>query len=65
MPYKNHRTFFTNHMGSISHHMTPLVNNSLGGRHTQTRLPTFADKVILRNQARAGQREPGLKVMVK
>ena len=24
----------TNHMGSISHHITPLVVYSLGGRHT-------------------------------
>jgi len=26
----------TNHKGSISHHITPLVINSLGGRHTNT-----------------------------
>ena len=38
-------------MGSISHHITPLVINSLGaGTHTHTRIPTFVDKAILRNQ---------------
>ena len=41
----------TNHMGSISCHITPLVINSLGGGHTH--ILTFADKAILRNQAGA------------
>ena len=43
-------------MRSISHHITPLVINSLGGGHTHTcvSIPTFVDKAILRNQARAG-----------
>ena len=37
-------------MGSISHHITPLVINSLGGGHTHThanthtRIQTFADR---------------------
>ena len=44
-------------MGSISRHVMPLVINSLGGG--QTRILTFVDKAILRNQARAG-RTPGL-----
>ena len=30
-------------MGSISHHITPLVINSLGGGHTHTHA-TFADR---------------------
>ena len=34
LPYISHRTYLTNRMGSISHHITPLVINSLGGRHT-------------------------------
>ena len=34
--YKSHKTYLTNHMGSISHHITPLVINSLRGRHTHT-----------------------------
>ena len=31
---KSCRTCLTNHMGSISHHSTSLVINSLGGGHT-------------------------------
>ena len=34
----------TNHMGSISHHITPLVINSLGDGHTHARIQTFADR---------------------
>ena len=34
LPYKRHRTDMTNHMGSIARHITPLVINSLGARHT-------------------------------
>ena len=30
LPYKSHRTYLTNRMGSISHHITPPVINSLG-----------------------------------
>jgi len=30
------KTCLTNHKGSISHHIMPLVINSLGGRHTHT-----------------------------
>ena len=43
-------------MGSISHHITPLVINSLGGGHTHTHTHTHAyirTETILRNQARA------------
>ena len=39
-------------MGSISHHITPLVINSLRGGHTH--ILKFTDKAILRNQAHAG-----------
>ena len=69
MPYKSHRTYSTNHMGSISHHITPLVINILGA-DTQTRTHTNTHvyrhsqtEAILRNQARAGcsRRAPGLK----
>ena len=47
-------------MGSISHHITPLIINSLRGEHThtQTRILTFVDKAILR---KPGRHIPGLK----
>ena len=47
LPYKDYRTCITNHMGLISHHIMPLVNNSLRSRqtHTHTRMHTdFAHK---------------------
>ena len=50
MPYKSHRTYLTNHMGSISHHIMPLVINSLGGGHTHTHA-YIRTETILRNQA--------------
>ena len=53
LPYKSHKTYLTNRMGSISHHITPLVINSLGGGHTHAYIRT---ETILRNQARAGLR---------
>jgi len=34
----------TNHKGSISHHITPLVINSLGGGHTHTSVQTSQTK---------------------
>ena len=40
LPYKSHKTYLTNRMGSISHHITPLVINSLGGGHTHTHTHT-------------------------
>ena len=47
-------------MGSISHHITPLAINSLGGRHTHAYRHSWTE-VILRNQAHVcGQRAPGL-----
>ena len=59
LPYKNHRTYFTNHMEFISHHIMPLVINSLSGGHTHTHKHTHAyrhsqTEAILRNQAHAG-----------
>ena len=36
LPYKSHRTYLPNHMGSISHHIMPLVINSLRVGHTHT-----------------------------
>ena len=42
LPYKSHRTYSTNRMESISHHITPLVINSLGGGHTH--ILTFVDR---------------------
>ena len=48
-------------MGSISRHITPLVINSLGDRHTQTHTHTHTNThtdvhtgTILRNQVHAG-----------
>ena len=54
LPYKSHRTYLTNRMGSISHHITPLVINSLGIGHTHTYTHIhLRTEAILRNQARA------------
>ena len=48
--YSCHRTFLTNHIGSTSHHIMPLVINILGSRHmytnTHTDVPT---EVILKS----------------
>ena len=44
-------------MASISHHIMPLVINSLGGGHTNTHTHTDTrTETILRNQAHAGLR---------
>ena len=49
------RTCLTNHMGSISRHIMPLVINSLGGGHTHINTHTdIRTETILRNQAHAG-----------
>ena len=54
LPYKSHRTYLTNHIGSISHHITPLVIHSLRGGHTHTDAYRHSrTEAILRNQARA------------
>ena len=42
-------------MGSISHHITPLVINSLGGRHTHTHTHTH----ILKFTDRSNSKKPG------
>ena len=40
--YKSHRTYPTNHMGSISYHIMPLVINSVGAdKHTYTHKHTY------------------------
>ena len=61
LPYKSHRTYLTNRTGSISHHIMPLVINSLGAdTQTHTRLQTFADRSNSKKPA-CGRRAPGLK----
>jgi len=56
------KTCLTNHKGFISHHITSLVINSLGGRHTHTHTHTHTciltsrTKAISRNQLRTGPR---------
>ena len=61
----NHGTYLTNHMGSISHHITPLVVHSLGGgdththTHKHTCIQIFADRS---NSKKPGWRVPGLKM---
>jgi len=44
------KTCLTNHKGSISHHIIPLVINSLRGRHTHVCIQTSGTKAISRNQ---------------
>jgi len=48
------KTCVTNHKGYISHHIAPLVVNSLGGGDTHTCIQTLWTKAISRNQSRAG-----------
>ena len=55
---KSHRTYLTNHTGSISHHITPLVINGLRmDTHANTHAykPSWTE-AILRNQACASHR---------
>ena len=42
-------------MGSISHHIMPIVINSLGGGHTHTSIPTFTD--------RSNSKKPGTRLV--
>ena len=58
LPYKSHKIYLTNHMGSISRHITPLVIQSLGGRqtHTHINMQTFVDVPA------CSQRTPGLTI---
>jgi len=48
------KTCLTNHKGSISHHIMPLVINSLRGGHTHTHTHIARTKAISRNQSHAG-----------
>jgi len=50
---ENPKTCLANHKSSITHHITPLVINSLGGGHTRTSILTSWTKAISRNQAHA------------
>jgi len=50
------KTCLTNHKDSISHHITPLVINSLGGGHTHASILTSQTKAISRNQSCTSQR---------
>ena len=55
LPYNSFRTCSTNHMQSISYHITLLVINSLWGGHTQIHTHTdVCTEAILRNQVLAG-----------
>ena len=67
------KTCLTKNTWSISHHITPLVINALGGRHRHTDTdtdtdaytcrPMFVDETISRNQACVGSWSmPGLKI---
>ena len=40
---KSYTVYSTNHMGSISHHIMPLVIDNLGGGHTHTQAYTHTD----------------------
>ena len=51
--YNSCRYCLTNHMGSISHHITPLVVNSFGGRHTH----------IYRHLHRNNFKKPGMRLV--
>ena len=63
LPSKSHRTYLSNHMGSISH-ITPLVINSLGGgythKHTYTN-PQTKQFQETRYAPAFGWHAPGLK----
>ena len=51
-------------MGSISHHITPLVINSLGGGHTHTHILKFVDRSNTKKPGvcRPAAAAPGLKI---
>ena len=55
---KSHNTLLTNHLGSISRHITPLVITILRGGHTETHRDTnihFTGKI---NVQKPGMRWP-------
>ena len=61
LPYKSCRSCLANHIGSILHHITPLVINSLRGGdththahaciHTDTHKYTYNQQSNFKNQA--------------
>ena len=56
--YKSHRIYLTNRLGFISHHIMPLVANSLGmdtHAHTHINMQTFMDRS---NYKKPGARRP-------
>ena len=58
------KTCLTNHKGSISHHIMPLVINNLGGRHTHTHAYRHRGQKQFQEISHAlafGWRAPGLK----
>ena len=61
---KTPKTCLTNHKGYISHHITPLVINSLRGGHTHTSIQTSRTKQFQEtNRAPAkGRSATGLKI---
>ena len=65
LPYNSHRTCLTNRIESISHHIMPLVINSLGSGHTQTYTHTYR-RPHKNNFKKPGtcQCMPGLKITV-
>jgi len=55
-----------NHKGSISHHIMPLVINSLGGGHTHTHTYSHRRQKQFQETSRVpafGQHAPGLKTL--
>jgi len=58
------KSYLTNHKGSISHHTTPLVINSLGGGHTHIHTYSHHGQKQFQEASHApakGQHMPGLK----
>jgi len=60
------KTCLTNHKGSISHHITPLVINSLGGGHTHTHTHRYCGQKQFQETSHAGfsRHAPGLKTFL-
>jgi len=63
------KTCLTNHKGSISHHIMPLVINSLGGGHTHTHTQARSHHGQKQFQETSrvpakGQHMPGLKTKI-
>ena len=60
LPYKSHRTYLTNRMGSISHHIMPLVTNSLEDGHTNIHTHTRKHTCIQTSADRSNSKKPGV-----